>query len=49
MGESAGLLAAHAVATKRSPREIRNTAKLLEEFQAKIQKDGVEIAWPKIP
>lgn len=49
VGESAGLLAAHAVATKRSPREIRNTAKLLEEFQAKIQKDGVEIAWPKIP
>jgi hypothetical protein len=48
IGESAGLLAAHALATKRAPREIRNTRKLLQEFQAKIQGQGVEIAWPKI-
>ena len=48
IGESAGLLAAQAIATKRTPREIRNGEKLLQEFQAMIQGQGVEIAWPKV-
>jgi FAD-dependent oxidoreductase family protein len=48
IGESAGLVAAHAVTTKRTPRQIRNSEKLLKEFQAKIQGQGVEIAWPRI-
>jgi hypothetical protein len=48
IGESAGLAAAHAVATKHTPRQVRNSEKLLKEFQAKIQAQGVEIAWPKI-
>ena len=48
IGESAGLLAAQAIATKRTPREIRNGEKLLKEFQAMIQGQGVEIAWPKV-
>ncbi|MCP5119925.1 MAG: FAD-dependent oxidoreductase, partial [bacterium] len=49
IGESAGMLAAHAVATKRDPRLIRNTEKLLREFQAIIQSQGIEIAWPRVP
>jgi hypothetical protein len=48
IGESAGMLGAHALVTKRTPRQIRNSEKLLQEFQAKIQAQGVEIAWPRI-
>jgi len=48
IGESAGLIAAHAVATRQTPRAIRNTEQRLREFQAKIQAQGVEIAWPRI-
>jgi len=48
IGESAGALAAHAMATKTVPRKIRNTEKLLREFQAKLVGEGVEITWPKL-
>jgi len=48
IGESAGLVAAHAVQTGSPPRRIRNTEKLLKEFQAKIQSQGVETAWPRV-
>ena len=48
IGESAGCVAAHAIATGRTPRQIRNDEKLLKDFQAKIQAQGIEIAWPKI-
>jgi hypothetical protein len=48
IGESAGILAAHAVSTKWTPREIRSSGKLLQEFQGKIQEQGVEIAWPQL-
>jgi hypothetical protein len=48
IGESAGCVAAHAIATNRPPRMIRNDGKLLKDFQSKIQAQGVEIAWPKI-
>lgn len=48
IGESAGLVAAHAVQTKNPPRRIRNTEKLLKEFQSKIVDQGVMIAWPKV-
>ncbi len=48
IGESAGCLAAGAVNTKQTPRQIRNGEKQLKEFQAKIQAQGVELAWPKI-
>jgi hypothetical protein len=47
-GEAAGLLAAQAVQSGKTPRQIRNNAKLLKEFQEKIQGQGVEIAWPRI-
>lgn len=48
IGESAGALAAHAIQRKTPPRRIRNNEKLLREFQAKIQSEGVQIAWPRI-
>lgn len=48
IGESAGCLAAQAVATDRTPRQIRNDDKLLKDFQTKIQSQGIEIAWPKV-
>lgn len=48
IGESAGLLATHAVRLKTPPRRIRNNEKLLHDFQDWIQAQGVEIAWPKL-
>jgi hypothetical protein len=48
IGESAGALAAQAVKSKTTPRAIRNTPKLLKSFQASIQNQGIEIAWPQI-
>ncbi|MGH9633161.1 MAG: FAD-dependent oxidoreductase [Bryobacteraceae bacterium] len=47
IGESAGVLAAHAVKSANPPRRIRNTEKLLKEFQSLIQSQGIEIAWPQ--
>ncbi len=47
IGESAGALAAHAVAAKLAPRQIRNDKALLAEFQAKLTAQGVMLAWPK--
>ncbi len=48
IGESAGALAAHAIMTGRTPRQIRNQAKLLGDFQAMLAAQGVEIAWPRL-
>lgn len=48
IGESAGCLAAHAVRTRLAPRQIRNSPKLLAEFQRAIQAQGIEIAWPRV-
>ena len=48
IGEAAGCLAAHAIATKTAPRHIRNTPRLLADFQRLLQTQGVEIAWPKL-
>ncbi len=48
IGESAGCVAAHAISTGRTPRAIRNNEKFLSEFQAKVQAQGIEIAWPVI-
>lgn len=48
IGESAGLAAAEAIRLRTTPRAIRNTPKLLRDFQARIQSQGVEIAWPKL-
>jgi hypothetical protein len=48
IGESAGTLAAQAIKLKTPPRRIRNEAKLLADFQAALQSQGVEIAWPRL-
>lgn len=48
IGEAAGMLAAHANQTKQTPRRIRNDAKTLAEFQAKLQQQGFELSWPKL-
>jgi len=48
VGESAGALAAHCVRRRLRPRQVRNTAKLLREFQDSLLEQGVEIAWPKL-
>ena len=48
IGESAGCVAAHAIQTKTSPRHIRNDPKRLGAFQSIIQRQGIEIAWPKL-
>lgn len=48
IGEAAGALAAQANQLKQLPRSIRNNQKLLADFQAKLQQQGVEIAWPKL-
>ena len=47
IGESAGMLAAHCITRKLAPRQVRNTEKLLREFQAKLIAQGVELEWPK--
>ncbi len=48
IGEAAGAVAAHAVATKQSPKAVRNSPKLLADFQSKLRRQGVELEWPRI-
>jgi hypothetical protein len=48
IGEAAGAVAARAVALKTRPRAIRKDPKLLAEFQASLQAQGVELSWPRI-
>jgi len=48
IGEAAGMVAAQALATGNPPRRIRNTPKLLADFQARLQGQGIEIAWPRL-
>ena len=48
IGEAAGLLAAYALDQKISPRGIRNTENQLQDFQKVLQKQGVELEWPKV-
>ena len=48
IGEAAGCLAAHARLRKTLPRRIRNDAGLLADFQNTLQRQGVEIAWPRL-
>ena len=48
IGEAAGCLAARAIETKVRPRAIRNTPSRLADFQAILQRQGIEIAWPRL-
>jgi hypothetical protein len=48
IGEAAGALAAQAIVTRQSPRAIWRSRKLLQEFQASLREQGVELEWPRI-
>ena len=48
IGEVAGLLAAHCLATGRTPGGVCDAPDLVEEFQARLTADGVEIHWPDV-
>jgi len=48
IGEAAGALVAHAIATKQTPRSIRNNPQRLTEFQARLRHQGFELEWPHI-
>ena len=48
IGEAAGALAAHALNTGTTPREVRNTPGQLADFQRLISSDlGFELDWPE--
>jgi hypothetical protein len=48
IGEAAGALAAFCRARKTVPRQVRNTPKLLAEFQQSLRQQGVELEWPRL-
>ena len=48
IGEAAGILAAHATELRTPPRRIRQNPALLAAFQSLLQRQGVEIAWPRL-
>jgi hypothetical protein len=48
IGESVGMLTAFCLAKRATPRQVRSTRKLLEEFQDLVQKQGIEIRWPRL-
>lgn len=45
VGEVAGLLAAYCLDRDVAPRAVRNTPRLLDEFQALLSREGIELAW----
>ena len=47
IGEAAGALAAFCLDENLSPRAVRN-GPLLNEFQARLKADGVELSWPQL-
>jgi len=48
VGEAAGLLAAFCIERRVPPRGVRARRSLLEEFQALLLRQGVELSWPKL-
>jgi hypothetical protein len=48
IGEAAGALASFCLGRKATPRGVRNTPKLLREFQAYLLSQGIEIDWPRL-
>jgi len=48
VGEAAGALAAFCLERGASPRVVRNTPGLLADFQARLERDGVELRWPDV-
>ncbi len=48
IGESAGLLAAFCLERNTLPRAVRRSARMLEEFQALLRREGIELHWPSL-
>jgi hypothetical protein len=48
IGEAAGALAAFCIDRSLSPRQVRNTAKHLADFQRELVRQGVELEWPQM-
>ena len=48
IGEAAGFLAAACLNQNISPRALRNTPALLEDFQKSLRNDGAETHWPQL-
>ncbi|MCA0150412.1 FAD-dependent oxidoreductase [Rossellomorea vietnamensis] len=48
IGESAGYLAAFAMEKGVLPREVREDQALLQEFQALLVEEGIELKWPEV-
>jgi hypothetical protein len=48
IGESAGALAAFCLQHNLKPRQVRNTAKHLADFQRELVRQGVELDWPRM-
>jgi hypothetical protein len=48
IGEAAGLLAAFCLERNTVPRAVRNRPALLEEFQALLCRQGIELRWPSL-
>jgi hypothetical protein len=48
VGETAGTLTAFCLQREVTPRAVRNRSDLLHEFQALLQKQGVELAWQSL-
>jgi hypothetical protein len=47
IGEAAGLLAAYCLSKDMPPRAVRDEGERLEDFQALLQAQGIELAWPR--
>lgn len=47
IGEAAGNLAAFCISNGLRPRQVRNDANLLKDFQSELVKNGFELAWPE--
>ncbi len=48
IGEAAGLLAAFCLDRGTTPRAVRNSPDLLTDFQSRLTRQGVELAWPDV-
>ncbi len=48
VGEVAGILAAFCLERGLTPRAVRNRPQRLEEFQALLRREGIELSWPSL-
>jgi hypothetical protein len=48
IGEAAGSVCAFSLAKKTTPRNVRNSENLLNEFQSLLKENGVELEWTNI-